>query len=88
MSPNQTLLIYTDNMNVVDILSSLRCHPNFNVLIKQVVSTRVTAQVDVRILHIQVPGDKNGVADALSSAEFHRAKILAPHLSILDFTAP
>jgi hypothetical protein len=91
MTPHQKLLVYTDNTNVVDIFSSLRCRPEFNSIVKYAVSTRVESQIDVRVLH--VPGDMNGVADAISRAEFDRAKTLAtnlsiPNLSILDFAPP
>ena len=93
MSPHQKLLIYTDNTNVVDIFSSLCCRPEFNTIIKHAVSSHVKSQIDVRVLHI--PGDMNGVADAISCAEFDHAKTLAassllstPSLSILDFSPP
>ena len=91
MTPHQKLLIYTDNTNVVDIFSSLRCRPEFNTIVKHAVSKCVESQVNVRVLH--VPGDMNGVADAISRAEFDRARTLAanlsiPTLSILDFPPP
>jgi len=91
MTPHQKLLIYTDNTNIVNIFSSLRCRPEFNNIIKHAVSKRVESQVDVRVLHI--PGDMNSVADAISRAEFDRARTLAanlsiPTLSILDFPPP
>ena len=86
MSPYQTLLIYTDNTNVVDIFSSLRCQPAFNAIIKRAVSARVKAQVDVRVLH--VPGEKNNIADTISRAKFDDAKSLSPELSIRTFTPP
>ncbi len=89
--PHQKLLIYTDNTNIVDIFSSLHCHPEFNTIVKHAVSTRVESQIDVRVLHI--PGNMNGVADAISRAEFDHAKMLAanlsiPSLSILNFPPP
>ena len=91
MSPHQKLLIYTDNTNVVDIFSSLRCCPKFNTIVKHAVSSHVKSQIDVQVLHIA--GDMNGVADAISHAKFDRGKTLAanlstPSLSILDFPPP
>jgi hypothetical protein len=91
MTPNQKLLIYSDNTNVVDIFSSLHCRPEFNTILKHAVSRRVEAQIDLRVLHI--PGDMNGIADAISRAEFDRARTLAvslsiPILSIHDFPPP
>jgi len=86
MSPGQKLLVYTDNMNVVDIFSSLRCRPEFNNILKDAISTRVNADVDMRVLH--VAGDMNGIADAISRADFNRARTLAPNISFHDFSAP
>jgi len=68
MSPAQKLLVYTDNMNVVDIFSSLRCHPEFNNILRDAISTRVKADIDMRVLH--VAGDMNGVADTISRQNF------------------
>jgi hypothetical protein len=91
MTTNQKLLLYTDNTNVVDIFSSLRCRPEFNTILKHAVITCVQSQVDVQVLHIQ--GKMNTVADAISRADFNCAKILAadlsvPNLSIHNFPPP
>ena len=80
MTPNQKLLLYTDNANVVDIFSSLRCCPEFNTIVKHAVSTRVKSRVDLQVLH--VPGEMNSVADAISRVDFNCAKILAVNLSV------
>jgi len=84
MKAHQKLLIYTDNSNVVDIFSSLRCRPEFNAIIKLAVTRRVQSQVDLRVLH--VPGDMNAVADAISRDEFGRASTLAASLSVPGLT--
>ena len=86
MSPYQHLLIYTDNMNVVDIFSSLCCHPEFNIILKRAVTMCIDARIDVRVLH--VPGEENTVADAISCASFDLAKSLSPLLTINDFSPP
>jgi len=86
MSPHQRLLIYTDNMNVVDIFSSLRCLPNFNALLKEAVAMRVAASIDVCILHVL--GEQNAIADAVSRALFNNAKSTSPFLTINNFTPP
>jgi len=86
MSPHQRLLIYTDNTNVVDIFSSLRCLPKFNVILKKAITLRVAANIDVRVLHVS--GEQNNVADALSRARFDHAKSLSPLLTINTFTPP
>ena len=80
MTPNQKLLLYTDNANVVDIFSSLRCRAEFNTILKHAITTCVQSQVDLRVLHNR--GEMNTVADAISRAEFNRAKVLAADLSI------
>jgi hypothetical protein len=64
MTPNQKLLLYTDNANVVDIFSSLRCRPEFNTIVKHAITTCVKSQVDLWVLHI--PGEMNSVGDAIS----------------------
>ena len=91
MTPNQKLLLYTDNANVVDILLSLRCHAEFNAILKHTVTTCVQSQVDLRVLHIR--GEMNTFANAISHAEFNHAKVLAadlsvPNLSIHNFPPP
>jgi len=86
MLPHQRLLIYTDNMNVVDIFSSLRCHPDFNALLKKAITLRVSAKIDMRVLH--VPGEENTVTDAVSRGLFEHASSLSPLLTLHMFTPP
>jgi hypothetical protein len=86
MTPSQKFLIYTDNSNVVDIFSSLHCRPEFNNIIKYAVSACVKADIDMRVLHI--PGDENSVADAISRADFDRARNLSPNISFHNFSPP
>jgi len=84
MLPRQRLIVYTDNMNVVNIFSSLRCLPEFNVILKMAVTMRVTANVDIRVLHIS--GEENAIADAVSRALFDQARTLSPLIALHDFT--
>jgi len=61
---HQCILLYTDNLNTVDIFSSLRCLPDYNEILKKSIDLRLDSHADVRVLH--VPGEQNQVADALS----------------------
>jgi hypothetical protein len=71
-------IIYTDNLNTVDIFSSLAAAPAYNVLLREAVDLLVSGHHDLRVLH--VPGEQNSVADALSRADFNRAIQLDPAL--------
>ena len=71
-------LIYTDNLNTVDIFSSLSALPAYNILLREAVNLLTAGGHDLRDLH--VPGDENAVADALSRADFARALDLRPQL--------
>jgi hypothetical protein len=71
-------LIYTDNLNTVDIFSSLRALPAYNILLREAVDLMMAGNHELRVLH--VPGDKNQVADALSRNDFDRAVRLCPRL--------
>jgi len=85
LPPHSRLLLYTDNQNTVDIFSSLHCLPEFRHILQTSITLRTLAGIDVRVLH--VPGSGNGVADALSRADFDRALSLCPSL-ILNFFTP
>ena len=76
-------VIYTDNLNTVDIFSTLRALPPYNHLLKMAIDILSLNNNDLRVLH--VPGVDNAVADALSRADFQRALSLAPGLQISTF---
>jgi hypothetical protein len=71
-------IIFTDNQNSVDIFSSLRAKPEYNILLREAVDLLTSENHDMRILHI--PGEDNAVADALSRGKFAHAIHLRPHL--------
>jgi hypothetical protein len=77
------LLLFTDNQNTIDIFSTLRCLPDYNGIIICSVDLRISAKVDLRVLHI--PGEENAVADALSRADFSRALSICPGLTMTQF---
>ncbi|TFY53164.1 hypothetical protein EVG20_g10240 [Dentipellis fragilis] len=60
----QRLVIYCDNTNTVDLFSSLHAQPQYNPLLRSAVDALLWSHIDLRVLHI--PGEVNGVADALS----------------------
>jgi hypothetical protein len=71
-------IIYTDNLNTVDIFSSFSARPGYNILLREAVNLLVDGHHDLRVLH--VPGEENVMADALSRANFNRVFELRPQL--------
>ncbi|TFY66127.1 hypothetical protein EVG20_g4960 [Dentipellis fragilis] len=86
VSVPQRLVIYCDNTNTVDLFSSLHAQPQYNPLLRSAVDTLIRSNIDLRVLHI--PGENNGVADALSRWDIDRALRLFPDLRISHFTPP
>jgi hypothetical protein len=80
------LLIYSDNTNTVDIFHSLRSLPAYNDLLKFTVSLLLKFNISLRVVHI--PGEDNGIADALSRFDNPRAIDACPGLSISAFQPP
>jgi hypothetical protein len=76
-------VIYTDNLNTVNLFSSLSALPSYNVLLREAVNLLVDGSHDLRVLH--VPGVNNCVADALSRADFDHTLALDPDLTIHRF---
>jgi len=79
LSPSGRFSIYTDNLNTVNLFSSLSALPSYNVLLHEAVD----GSHDLRVLH--VPGIDNSVANALSQADFDCALTLEPELTIHHF---
>ena len=80
------ILIYTDNMNTIDIFHSLRCLPQYNHILKQAVDILIQRDFSLRVLHIA--GDTNVVADALSRVQFSVTLGLEPDLKLYTFLPP
>ena len=72
-------VLYTDNHNTVDIFSSLRAMPAYNILLREAINLLTSEDHDMRVLH--VPGEENAIADALSRGDFTRAVKLRPQLA-------
>ncbi|KAJ7438494.1 hypothetical protein FB451DRAFT_1060186 [Mycena latifolia] len=80
------LTVFTDNMNTVQIFSSLSAEPAYNVLLKAAVDLLIEHDVDLRVLHIR--GDNNKVADAISRSKFSLVHLLLPELMLGPFQPP
>ena len=57
-------ILYTDNLNTVDIFTFLQALPDYNVILHSAVDLLYDGGHDLQVLH--VPGIQNQVADALS----------------------
>jgi hypothetical protein len=80
------LVVFSDNMNTVDIFSSLRAKPCYNTILKPTVSLLLQHHLDLRVIHI--PGEDNVVADSLSRFRNSQALAACPGLSISPFQPP
>ena len=80
------VVIYTDNLNTVQIFNSLACLPTYNHLLRSSVDILLSTEIDLRVLHVL--GENNEVADALSRCQFTSALDRAPELRISPFQPP
>ena len=80
------LLVRTDNMNSVDMFSTLHAKPPYNNILISSINARTRSSLDVRVLHIS--GQANIIADAISRDNYDLAHHLIPTLTILPFTPP
>lgn len=80
------IVIYSDNMNTVQIFNSMACTEKFNPLLKHAVDLMIRKNLRVRIFYI--PGEENKIADALSRANFVLALKIEPSLTITPFQPP
>jgi hypothetical protein len=85
------LVIYTDNLNTVNMFNSLSALPAYNEILKSAVDhllSDLTNPIQLRVVH--VPGELNTVADALSRGHLHTAVDHVPHHDIIihNFSPP
>ena len=83
---NSMILIYTDNLNAVDMFRSLCCLPDYNLLLKSTVDVLIAHDYLLQVLH--VPGESNLVTDALSRVQFSIALSYEPRLKLFNFNPP
>ena len=80
------IVIFTDNVNSVDIFRSLRCLPAYNQILKTAVDIIIQNEYSLQVFH--VPGEQNVVADALSRVRFSVAFSCEPSLTLYNFNPP
>ena len=85
MEPSQ-IVIFSDNQNTVNMLSSLQAAPTYNHLLLQVSDILITHHHDLRVLHVS--GQDNLVADALSHFRVADALDICPNLIVEFFQPP
>ena len=78
------MVVYTDNSNTVNIFSSLRALPTYNVLLKATVDILISGGHELCVHHVR--GEDNDVADAVSRADFSRALSIVPTLKLATFS--
>ena len=86
VDPNSRIVIFTDNLNTVQIFNSFACLPIYNHILRRSADILIANDLDLRVLY--VPGDLNIVADALSRCQFGRALDVVPNLKVSPFQPP
>ena len=87
--PLKKLLIYTDNLNTVQMFNSLSALPAYNDILKAAVDhllSDLSIPIQLRVLH--VPGECNTIADALSRGHLHNVVDNVPDIVINLFSPP
>jgi hypothetical protein len=83
------LVIYTDNLNTVQMFNSLSALPEYNEILKSAVDhllSDINNPIQLRVIH--VPGEDNSMADALSRGQLHAIVDSIPHINIHTFPPP
>ncbi|KAF7761778.1 hypothetical protein Agabi119p4_9770 [Agaricus bisporus var. burnettii] len=83
---NEKIVVYTDNINTVDVYNTLYALPFYNPLLQNAIDLLLSSHCQICVLY--VPTEQNQIADALSRHELERALSLVPDLIILDFQPP
>ena len=80
------ILIYTDNINSINIFRSLHCLPSYNHFLKSAMDVLIENDYSLCVLHI--PGENNVVADALLHVNCSVALQVEPYLNLYTFNPP
>ncbi|SJL09302.1 uncharacterized protein ARMOST_12679 [Armillaria ostoyae] len=80
------ILIYTDNINTVDIFNFLYAKPFYNLLLITAVDALITYKAQLPVLHI--PGFQNTITDALSHNNHNFVLAQHSHIRLLKFSPP
>ena len=88
-TPVHKLVIYTDNLNTVQMFNSLSSLPQYNNILKSAVNHLLSdLENPIQLCVLHVPGNLNTVADALSCGNLHTVIDNMPHVTIHDFSPP
>lgn len=79
----QRIIIYTDNINTVDVYNTLHALPLYNQLLQIAVDLLIRSECQIRVVYI--PTVRNGIADVLSHQQFTWALSYDPLLHIAEF---
>ena len=87
--PLKKLVIYTDNLNTVQMFNSLSALPAYNDILKAAVDhllSDLSTPIQLRVLHVS--GEDNTIADALSRGRLHTVVDNIPNIVIKLFSPP
>lgn len=85
-SPPVRLAIFSDNLNTVQMFESLRSHPPYDLILRNVIDVVIDSNIDFRVWYI--PGPSNVVADALSRGLLSVVHTHLPNLPVFTFQPP
>ena len=80
------IVIYSDNMNTVDIFHLLKARGLYNGLLKEAVDLLMTFEVDLQVLHVE--GSHNTLADLLSRSRFNEISRMYPAITVTPYKPP
>ena len=87
--PVNKLVVYTDNLNTVQIFNSLSALPAYNEILKTAVDhLLIDADNPIQLRVIHIPGDLNTVADALSRGNIRSVVDNVPNITTDIFSPP
>ena len=85
-SDGRRLAVFTDNLNTVQMFSSLAALPSLNWMLVITVDLLIEHDIDLRVFHVS--GVDNIVADHLSRLRDDEAGHCAPGITISSFQPP
>jgi hypothetical protein len=80
------IAIYPDNTNTVDMFSSLRAKPIYNLILMAAVDFTINNSISTKVYYI--PGNQNIIADYLLRFQNAKDMQLAPNMHIREFQPP
>jgi hypothetical protein len=86
LPPLSRVVIFTDNLDTVQIFDSLRTIAMYNPILRFCCRLLIQSSLSLRVLH--VPGEHNTIADALSRSLFDVVAQSQPRLQLFTFSPP